>query len=163
MTYNMSETEKAMLFRAFDIALKSVNSVTGALWNTPVTVNDELRREPLQAAYAEIEKHSLRVAHVFMNVRDYSDIRKPGREPIPPTGLVACLWEAEIIVSQAVVEGIVYVCATEEDMHLIEGPSVYDIINPWAVASITIKRGDSNNHTPLKNNRTDDNLRSVFV
>ena len=160
---HMSEMETVRLFGAFDNALQAVNPVTGVLWNTPATVNDELRREPLQAAYAEIEKHNLRVAHVFMNHRDYSDIRKFGREQIPAvTGVVACLWEAEIIVARAATEGTIYVCAAEEHIHLIEGPSVYDIKNPWTVASITIKRDDSNNQTQLKTNRTDNNLRGVF-
>lgn len=162
MICNMSETEKLRLFRAFDISLKAVNPATGVLWNTPITVNKELGRDPLRAAYAEIEKHNLCVSYVFMNVRDYFDIRKFRRSDEPTTGLVACLWKAEIIVSQAVVEGTVYVCAGEEHMNIFKELYSDRIRNPWIVASITIKRDDSDSHAPLKTNCTDDNLRSVF-
>jgi hypothetical protein len=75
----------------------------------------------LADAFAEIEKHDLRVARMFMNARDYSDIRKFGRDQLDPvtqksllaTGLMANMWGAEIIVSRVVPIGTVYV-ATEE-------------------------------------------------
>ncbi len=73
---HMSEIETIRLFGAFNRALMAVNPATGVLWNTPVTANKALCRESLEAAYAEIKKHNLPVAHVFMNHRDYSDIRK---------------------------------------------------------------------------------------
>ena len=162
MISTLTEVQQAKLFMAFDIALKSINLATCALWNAPITVDKELDRDSFTDAYAEIEKHGLVAAHVFMSVRDYSDIRKFGRQQLSVTvGPAASFLGAEIIVSRGVAEGTVYVCAAEAHMHLIQG-SVYIINQPWGVASITIKRDDSDNHAPLETNHIDDNLRSVF-
>jgi hypothetical protein len=76
----------------------------------------------LADAFAEIEKHDLRVARVYMNARDYGDIRKFGREILDiesqatllKTGLMATLWGAQIIVSRLVPPGFLYVCCDPE-------------------------------------------------
>ena len=57
-----------------------------------------------------------------MNARDYSDIRKFGRDQLDPitqkslfnTGLVAQIWGADIIVSRVVPVGTVFVCTEEK-------------------------------------------------
>jgi len=114
--------EDTLGFSAFDVALTAVNPATGVLFNAPIAVAGSLDRDSLSDAYAEVEKHDLRVARLFMNARDYSDIRKFGRDQIDPvtqksllnTGLMAMLWGAEIIVSRVVEVGTVYICTDEK-------------------------------------------------
>ena len=114
--------EDTLGFSALDVALTAVNPTTGVLYNAPIAVAGSLDRDSLSDAYAEVEKHDLRVARLFMNARDYSDIRKFGRDQIDPvtqksllnTGLMAMLWGAEIIVSRVVEVGTVYICTDEK-------------------------------------------------
>lgn len=90
--------------------------------NATIPVAAPLSPNVLADAYSLLERHDLRVARVFMNARDYSDIRKFGRDTLDPesqqelrkTGLMATLWGAQIITSRLVPEGTVYVCAEPE-------------------------------------------------
>jgi hypothetical protein len=76
----------------------------------------------LADAFASIERNDLRVARVFANALDYSDIRKWGRDVLDietqatllKTGLMATIWGAQIIVSRRVPAGVIYVCAEPE-------------------------------------------------
>lgn len=76
----------------------------------------------LADAYALIERHDLRVARIFMNARDYADLRKFGRDILDiesqrdllKTGLMATLWGAQIITSRIVPVGTVYVACEPE-------------------------------------------------
>jgi len=76
----------------------------------------------LADGFALVERHDLRVARVFMNARDYADIRKFGRDILDiesqatllKTGLQATLWGAQIITSRLVPVGTVYICAEPE-------------------------------------------------
>jgi len=76
----------------------------------------------LADAFASIERNDLRVARVFCNALDYSDIRKWGRDVLDietqatllKTGLMATIWGAQIIVSRRVPAGVIYVCAEPE-------------------------------------------------
>jgi hypothetical protein len=73
-------------------------------------------------AFASIERWDLRVARIFANAADYTDIRKWGRDILDiesqaallKTGLMATLWGAQIIVSRRVPAGYIYVCAEPE-------------------------------------------------
>lgn len=73
--------------------------------------------------FAEVERHDLRVARIFMNAVDYSDIRKFGRDILDPqsqanllgSGLQAQLWGAQIITSRLVPAGYVYICCEPEN------------------------------------------------
>lgn len=76
----------------------------------------------LADAFAEIERHDLRVARIFMNAVDYADIRKFGRDILDPqsqanllgSGLQAALWGAQIITSRLVPAGYIYLCCEPE-------------------------------------------------
>lgn len=76
----------------------------------------------LADAFAQIERHDLRVARIFMNARDYADLRKFGRDILDiesqrdllKTGLMATLWGAQIITSRIVPVGTVYVACEPE-------------------------------------------------
>lgn len=109
-------------FSAFDVAIAQVDPITGLPFNATIGAAGSLDRDALADGFAEVEKHDLRVARMFMNARDYSDIRKWGRDQLDPvtqrslfnTGLQAMIWGAEIIVSRVVPIGTVYVCAEEK-------------------------------------------------
>ncbi len=114
--------EDELIFAALDVALTQVNPATGALYNASIAAAGLLDKDALSDAFTEIEKHDLRVARIFMNAKDYGDIRKWGRDQLDPvtqksllaTGLMAYIWGAEIIVSRVVPIGTIYVC-TEKD------------------------------------------------
>jgi len=115
-------TEDDLGFSALNVATAQVNPATGNPFNAPVNAAGSLDRDALVDAFAEIEKHDLRVARVFMNARDYSDVRKWGRDQLDPitqksllaTGLMATIWGADIIVSRVVPIGTVFVCTEEK-------------------------------------------------
>jgi hypothetical protein len=73
-------------------------------------------------AFSLIERHDLRVARVYMNARDYADIRKFGRDILDPetqagllkTGLMGTMYGAQIVTSRLVPVGTVYLCCEPE-------------------------------------------------
>ena len=88
--------------------------------NIPVTGN--LTANALADAFANVERTDIRVATVFLNAKDYADLRKWDRDTLDietqavllKTGLMATLWGAKLIVSRIVPEGTVYVCGEPE-------------------------------------------------
>jgi hypothetical protein len=90
--------------------------------NADVHANAPLTPADLADAFARVERNDLRVARVFANALDYSDIRKWGRDVLDieaqaallRTGLMATVWGAQIIVSRRVPTGYIYVCAEPE-------------------------------------------------
>jgi hypothetical protein len=73
-------------------------------------------------ACALIEAHDLRVARIYMNARDYADLRKFGRDILDmetqatllKTGLMGVIYGAQVVVSRLVPAGIVYFCCEPE-------------------------------------------------
>ena len=90
--------------------------------NADIPVTGNLTANALADAFAAIERSDLRVANVFLNAKDYADLRKWDRDTLDiesqavllKTGLMATLWGAKLIVSRIVPEGTVYVCAEPE-------------------------------------------------
>ena len=90
--------------------------------NVDVPATAPLTPSDLADAFARVERNDLRVARVFANALDYSDIRKWGRDVLDiesqatllKTGLMATIWGAQIIVSRRVPTGVIYVCAEPE-------------------------------------------------
>jgi len=119
--------EDELGFAALDVALAQTDPLTGSVFNASIAAAGALDRDALADAFAEVEKHDLRVARLFMNARDYSDIRKWGRDQLDPvsqksllnTGLMAMLWGAEVIVSRIVPIGTVYVLTEEKHLAII--------------------------------------------
>jgi len=107
---------------------RKVFSVMDALATDPTTPNPDinvtgnLTANVLADAFARIEETDLRVANVFMNARDYADLRKLDRDTLDPqtqsdlyhSGILSGIWNARIIVSRIVEPGTVYVCAEPE-------------------------------------------------
>jgi HK97 family phage major capsid protein len=119
---DIQASEDDLGFSALQVASVQINPNTGLAFNATINVAGSLDRDVLADAFAEIEKHDLRVARLFMNARDYSDIRKFGRDQLDPvtqksllnTGLMAQIWGADIIVSRVVPIGTIYVCTEEK-------------------------------------------------
>ena len=94
-----------------------------AQMNPDIPVVAPLSGAVLADAFALIERHDLRVARVYMNARDYADLRKFGRDILDiesqatllKTGLMATLWGAQIVTSRLVPVGTVY-CTCEPEM-----------------------------------------------
>jgi len=107
---------------------RKVFAVMDALATDPTTPNPDipvtgnLTANVLADAFANIEQTDLRVANVFMNAKDFADLRKFDRDTLDietqailfKTGLVATIWGARIIVSRIVAPGTVYVCSEPE-------------------------------------------------
>lgn len=103
------------------IAVNGFDSLPGGT-NPDIPVVAPISPAVLADAFAEIEFHDLRVARVYMNARDYSDIRKFGRDVLDiesqaslwKTGMMATGWNAQFIVSRLVPAGVVYCCCEPE-------------------------------------------------
>jgi hypothetical protein len=114
--------EDERVFAVLDaIAANGFDSVAGGV-NPDIPVVAPISSAVLADAFANIERHDLRVARVFMNAKDYSDLRKFGRDILDiesqrdllKTGLVGTLWGSQIITSRLVPVGTVYVCCEPE-------------------------------------------------
>jgi hypothetical protein len=115
--------EDERVFAVLDsIAVSGFDTLPGQT-NPDVAVVAPISPSVLADAFAEIERHDLRVARIYMNAVDYADIRKFGRDILDiesqatllKTGLQAVLWGAQIITSRLVPVGFVYVCAEPEN------------------------------------------------
>jgi len=103
------------------IAVNGFDSLPGGT-NPDIPVVAPISPAVLADAFAEIERHDLRVARVYMNAVDYADVRKFGRDVLDiesqatlwKTGMMATGWNAQFIVSRLVPAGVVYVCAEPE-------------------------------------------------
>jgi hypothetical protein len=90
--------------------------------NPAIPVTGNLTANALADAFAAIERSDIRVATIFLNAKDYADLRKWDRDTLDietqaillKTGLMATLWGAKLIVSRIVPEGTVYVCGESE-------------------------------------------------
>ena len=114
--------EDERVFAVLDaIAVNGFESIPGGT-NPDIPVVAPLNGAVLADAFALIERHDLRVARVYMNARDYADVRKFGRDILDiesqatllKTGLQATLWGAQVITSRLVPAGTVYVCCEPE-------------------------------------------------
>lgn len=109
--------EDERVFAIMDaIATNGFDSVPGGT-NPDIPVVAPISGAVLADAFSLIERHDLRVARVYMNSRDYADIRKFGRDILDiesqrellRTGLQATLWGAQLVTSRLVPVGTVYV------------------------------------------------------
>ena len=114
--------EDSRVFSVLDsIATAGFDSLAGQL-NADIPVVAPINASVLSDAFGLIERHDLRVARVYMNARDYADLRKFGRDVLDietqasllKTGLMATLWGAQIVVSRLVPVGTVY-CTCEPE------------------------------------------------
>jgi len=115
--------EDERVFAVLDsVAVSGFDTLPGQT-NPDIAVVAPISPSVLADAFAEVERHDLRVARIYMNATDYADIRKFGRDILDiesqatllKTGLQATLWGAQIITSRLVPAGFVYVCAEADN------------------------------------------------
>ena len=90
--------------------------------HTDITVSAPLTADAISDAIGAIEEHGLRAARIFMNGRDYSDIRKFDRDVIDQetqqalfrTGYIGKIYGCQCIRSRVVPQGTIYVCGERE-------------------------------------------------
>lgn len=109
--------------RVFEILDAIANGATDdGITNPDIPVVAPITASVIADAFANIERHDLRVARMYANAKDYTDIRKWGRDVLDietqatllKTGLLAYLWGAQILVSRKVPVGYLYACAEAE-------------------------------------------------
>jgi len=119
-TIQAAEDER--VFAVLDaIATAGFDSLPAQM-NPDIPVIAPITGAVLADAFSLIERHDLRVARVYMNARDYADLRKFGRDILDiesqatllKTGLMATLWGAQVITSRLVPVGTIYVCCEPE-------------------------------------------------
>ena len=90
--------------------------------NADIAITGNLTAAALADGFAAIERNDIRVATIFCNARDYSDLRKWDRDVLDndsqanllKTGIRSGIWNAQIITSRMVPEGTVYICGEPE-------------------------------------------------
>jgi HK97 family phage major capsid protein len=90
--------------------------------NPVINITGNLTANALADAFAAIERNDIRTANVFMNAKDFADLRKWDRDTLDPvsqgtllkTGIIANVWGANIVTSRVVTQGSVYVCGEPE-------------------------------------------------
>lgn len=109
--------------RIFEILDAIAGSATDDdITNLDIPVVAPITSDVVADAFADVERHDLRVARIYANAKDYSDLRKWGRDVLDietqavllKTGLLAHLWGAQILISRRVPVGFIYVCAEPE-------------------------------------------------
>ena len=121
----VQSAEDGRVFEIFDaVAQKGFDTITVAsgLINEGVNANAPLTAANIADALGIIEEHDLTPDRIFMNARDFSDVRKWGRDVFDPesqkqlleTGLRGTLYGAKVVISRMVDAGFVYVTATPE-------------------------------------------------
>jgi len=114
--------EDERVFAVLDaIAVNGFDSLPGQT-NPDIPVVAPISSAALADAFGRIERNDIRVARIYMNAVDYTDIRKWGRDILDiesqaellKTGLQAYLWGAQIITSRLVPAGTVYICGEPE-------------------------------------------------
>lgn len=90
--------------------------------NQDINITGNLTSAALADGFAAIERNDIRVATIFCNAKDYSDLRKWDRDVLDPdsqaqllkTGIRSGVWGAQLITSRVVPEGTVYICGEPE-------------------------------------------------
>jgi len=90
--------------------------------NPDIATSPILTGAVLADAFSYIEAEDIKVANIFMNARDYADLRKFDRDILDVTnqailyntGMLAQIWGAKIFVTRMATAGTVYVCGEPE-------------------------------------------------
>lgn len=124
MNLGKAQIQAAEDTRVFDVldALGTKGFAGDGLNNPVVSTTAPIAPSAFIDAFAEIEQYDNRVARIFMNAKDFADLRKWGRDILDVetqqtllrTGLMATLHGAQIICSRIVEAGTIYVCGEPE-------------------------------------------------
>jgi hypothetical protein len=113
----IKEKEDVRVFAALNALASDANNP-----HTDITVAAPMTADSIADAIGVIEEHSLRAARIFMNSRDYADIRKFDRDIIDPetqqtlfrSGVVGRIYGCQVIRTRVVAPGTIYVCGERE-------------------------------------------------
>jgi hypothetical protein len=114
--------EDQRVFAIMDaVATAGFDSLPGQL-NPDIAAAAPLNTAVLADAFSLVERHDLAVSRVYMNARDYADLRKIGRDTydfntqraLLDTGIRDIFWGAHVVTSRLVPVGTVYVCTEPE-------------------------------------------------
>jgi hypothetical protein len=114
--------EDERVFAILDsIAVNGFDTIPGGV-NPDQLVVAPINPGVLADGFGVVEDRDLRVARVYMNARDYADVRKFGRDILDMqaqgdllrTGMMSSLWGAKIIISRLVPRGYLYICCEPE-------------------------------------------------
>lgn len=121
--------EDGYVFGLFDtIAAAAVGATdTDPIYNSDVAVPGAVTPALLADAFGKVERHDISVAFVFMNPRDYTDLRKwtdatvdrETERKLLKTGVMGYVWGATVLQSRKVPVGIVYVLGDAEFLGVI--------------------------------------------
>lgn len=116
------QTEDDRVFTIIDSTAEAGFDNIPGQTNPDIPVVAPLSGQQIADAFSLVERNNLRVAHFFLNARDYADLRKFGREILDfetqnvllNTGILGTIYGAKIITSIIVPVGVGYVCAEPE-------------------------------------------------
>jgi hypothetical protein len=121
--------EDGYVFGLFDaIATAAIGATdTDPLYNSDVAVSGAVTPALLADAFGKVERHDISVAFVFMNPRDYTDLRKwtdatvdrETERKLLKTGVMGYVWGATVLQSRKVTVGVVYVLGDAEFLGVI--------------------------------------------
>jgi len=113
----VKEKEDVRVFSTIDaLAADAANP------HTDISVAAPLTADVISDAIGAIEEHGIRAARIFMNGRDYADLRKFDRDALSPetqesmfrTGVLGKIYGCQVIKSRVVPAGTLYVCGERE-------------------------------------------------
>lgn len=113
----VKEREDARVFATINALATDVDNP-----HIDISVSAPLTADAISDAIGAIEEHGLRAARIFMNGRDYADVRKFDRDVLDPetmqfllrTGYVGKIYGCQAIRSRVIPPGTVYVCGERE-------------------------------------------------
>ena len=123
--------EDGYIFGLFDAAAAAAAAASATdadpIYNADVAVSGPLLPSNLADAYGRVERFDISVAYVFMNPRDYTDLRKwtdatldrETERQLLKTGVMGYVWGATVLQSRKVTIGTVYVLGDAEFLGVI--------------------------------------------
>lgn len=122
-------TEDGHIFGLFDEIGEQAagKSTDDYVYNVDVAINGSITPAVLADAYGQIERHDIAPAYVFMNPRDYVDLRKwtdahvdrETERKLLKTGVMGYVWGATILQSRKVKTGTFYILGDAEFLGVI--------------------------------------------
>jgi hypothetical protein len=116
------------LFNAIAAAALAAGATeTDPIYNPDVAISGAVTPAKLADAYGLVERHDISVAFVFMNPRDYTDLRKwtdatvdrETERKLLKTGVMGYVWGATILQSRKVPASTVYILGDAEFLGVI--------------------------------------------
>ena len=122
-------TEDGHIFGLFDAIATAATgkSIDDEIYNVDQDITAPISVAAMADAYGQVERHDISVALVFMNPRNYTDLRKWTDQTVDreterkllKTGIMGYVWGATILQSRKVTRGNFYVLGDAEFLGVI--------------------------------------------